>query len=717
MITFAIAAKLRLTMLESKLEAPRLWIASFPRSGNTFFRNVLSRVYRMPSESFFVEPGRPVSPNLRDFPALKTHELPGNLPEGLRLEQGHVAVYLIRDGRDALVSAAHHRRSFAEPASDFEVNLLEAIMAPGNSFFGGGWSQHVEKWTAAAAVVIRFEDLIADPIGQVERLRPHFDLPEPHPEALPTFAALRSGDADYGANPNTVIAYNSKQEIAEHNFRRGKVGSWRDEMPADLHELFWMVHGKAMDAWGYGEGERPGLAQKNLSKKRFAVQVGNIQDPARDGTWRYSIELINGLHAFLIKMPERFDIELILKGGRYVSLREYHPESQNLYEFFAAEDRRGGAIAPPPEVAEISLRLNNWEQFVRHRSEKWPKKMAALLPSGLRRKFLAAWDGPRIQRQRNGLELRWQSYRAEKEVALSRWDLLHILLPQFAPASEEIRTKWLVTCHDLTTDLFPEYHHEDNIKIANAGLKLCSMRQADFMTISVASREDLMRLRGVPGSRIHLASEGANWDLFRPTKDPGRLAEVQAQLNLPQGKPFFMVLNTLEPRKNLEGTLRAFLKLVETPGNAEVQLVICGAVGWKMEHLALDDQRRHPNLHFVGFVDDPDLPVLYTHARALCYLSFYEGFGLPPLEAMACGTPVISSNVSSMPEVAGDGGLLVDPRDDDAIAAAMQQLLDDDVRDALAAKARAQAHRFSWLKMAWQTLRTYLTIAAQDTFK
>lgn len=327
-------------------DLPKLWIASFPRSGNTFFRNVLSRVYRMPSETYLEEPGRPVSAQLHEFRALKTHLLPKELPEGLRLEDGHIAVYLVRDGRDALVSAAHHRKSFAAPASDFEVNLLEATLAPGDSYFGGGWSQHVLAWSAVAHVIIRFEDLITDPIGQIERLRPYFDLPEPHPEALPSFEQLKLGDADYGANLTPSLPYTSKAEIASQIFRRGKIGSWRDEMPPDLHELFWLLHGDVMDELGYGQGERPALASRTNSRKRFAVQVGNIQDPARDGTWRYSVELINGLHALQKKMPEWFEVDLVLQGDKYVPLAAYDPTQENLYQFFERSGAEGGGDAP-----------------------------------------------------------------------------------------------------------------------------------------------------------------------------------------------------------------------------------------------------------------------------------------------------------------------------------------------------------------------------------
>lgn len=691
-------------------KSPRLWIASFPRSGNTFFRNVLHRVYGIPSETFFNEPNREVAPDFLEHRAIKTHLLPSELPEGERVEDGNVAVYLIRDGRDALVSAAHHRIAWAAPYSDFEVNLCEAIVAPGDSFFGGGWSQHVEKWSEVAQVVIRFEDLIVDPIGQIERLRPFFDLPEPDRTALPTFETLRSGDAEYGNKwwePDTEL---DTQTIAERNFRRGKVGSWRDEMPEEFHELFWLLHGETMDKWGYGRGERPAMAEPRETATRVLMQVGNIEDPARDGTWRYTVELINGIHELEQKLAGRVKVDLALKSDQILALSSYSKHRENLYECLERLRSQGSpALRSLPAAPRPTLDLNAREERYRKYLAEVPRSVFRRVPGAFGRMLVGAWKGPVISRIGWKLEKRWNARRLPADRKTAHWDVVHLMMPQWAPATAEIRARWLITFHDMTDRLFPQYHVEGNILMAARGMRLADLREAEFMAISENTKRDLVEKMGISEDRIHLALEGANWDLFHPIDAPHRWREVADKLGLNAERPFFLVLNTVEPRKNLDGTIDGFLRFIEKTG-ADVDLVISGKIGWNMDHLETDDRRKNPRLRFIGFVDDPDLPVLYSRALALCYLSFYEGFGLPPLEAMCCKTPVIASDVSSMPEVVGDGGLLVDPADTSAIAEAMAAMSQDpELRASLAEKAFVQAHKFNWLKMAWLTMRAYLS--------
>lgn len=704
-------------MSQTKNTPSKLWIASFPRSGNTFFRNVLHRVYGIASEEFFNpadEGNQEIASDFSSFRAIKTHLLPHQLPSPYSLEDGHVAVYLIRDGRDVLTSAAHHRKSWAAPYSDFDVNLCEAIVAPGDSFFGGGWSQHVAKWTQAAQVIIRFEDLIEDPVGEIERLRLFFDMPEPRMDQVPTFEQLRSGDADYG---NYEISSNqnlSPREFAEQNFRRGKVGSWRDEMPSEYHELFWILHGETMDEWGYGRGERPSLARKKETPLNVALQIGNLEDPARDGTWRYTIELLNGLHALEQKMPHHIKADCLLKNAEVLPLQAYQKDRENFYECLERQRQSAHSdlrsVSPVPEgTAERNAREAMWRKWL----IEIPHKIWDQVPGAAGRMLQGAWKGPVLTQIGYKLEMAWNKRRRPADIEEFEWDVLHLMMPQWAPASAEIRSRWLITYHDMTDRLFPEHHVEENIEMAQRGMRLAELRQAEFMAISGSTRNDLIDRAGIPPERVHLALEGANWDLFKPISERGRWEDVAAKLNLDPERPFFLVLNTLEPRKNLEGTMDGFLRFLEMSG-AEVDLVVSGKIGWNMDHLAEDDRRNHPNIRFVGFVDDPDLPVLYSNAIALCYLSYYEGFGLPPLEAMCCRTPVIVSNVSSMPEVAGDGGLLVHPRDTEAIAEAMHRLqADPDLRAVLAEKAFVQAHRFNWLKMAWLTIRTYLEMVEE----
>ncbi len=224
-----------------------IWLASFPRSGNTFFRNVLFDVYGIASSEFHMETDKKVLKDFASFPVVKTHLLPHQLPKDL---QSMKSVYIIRDGRDALVSIAHHRKDIIAPGSNYYMNLLEAILARGGSFFGG-WSVNVEKWTNKADIVIRYEDLIVDPIGQIERLREIITLPEPRLERLPTFQSLKKGVPQYGSGGEKIKNKEQKIERAHKFFRRGVVGSYKDEMPIMFQLLFRFKNKRLMKASNY----------------------------------------------------------------------------------------------------------------------------------------------------------------------------------------------------------------------------------------------------------------------------------------------------------------------------------------------------------------------------------------------------------------------------------------------------------------------------------
>ncbi|MFK5982012.1 MAG: sulfotransferase domain-containing protein [Flavobacteriaceae bacterium] len=224
-----------------------IWLASFPRSGNTFFRNILFDVYGISSSEYHMETNKKVVENFTSFPVVKTHLLPSRLPKVL---QSIPSVYIIRDGRDALVSIAHHRRDIIAPGSNYYKNLLEAILARGGSFFGG-WSENVAQWTNKATIVIRYEDLIKDPIGQVERLREIIELPEPKVDKVPTFKSLKGGTPQYGSGGKKIKSDKQKKDRSSKFFRRGVVGSYKDEMPVLFQILFWVKNKKQMKANKY----------------------------------------------------------------------------------------------------------------------------------------------------------------------------------------------------------------------------------------------------------------------------------------------------------------------------------------------------------------------------------------------------------------------------------------------------------------------------------
>ena len=191
---------------------------------------------------------------------------------------------------------------------------------------------------------------------------------------------------------------------------------------------------------------------------------------------------------------------------------------------------------------------------------------------------------------------------------------------------------------------------------------------------------------------------------FRPA-DEERRAAVRARYRLPER--FFLYLGTIEPRKNLARVIAAWTRLAET---CPLDLVIAGREGWKVGPIraAAAGSTHTTRIHWIGFVEGADAAALYSCADALVWPSLWEGFGLPPLEAMACGTPVMTSNVSSLPEVTGDAAVLVDPGSVDAIAEGMARLATDTaLREDLAQKGQARAATFAWKRTAELTLESY----------
>ncbi len=265
-------------------------------------------------------------------------------------------------------------------------------------------------------------------------------------------------------------------------------------------------------------------------------------------------------------------------------------------------------------------------------------------------------------------------------------------------------TASVMTLYDLSFALFPETHLRVLRWSSNAlvprFLRVCDR----IIAISESTKRDAVRLYGIPEDKIvvtHLAAE----DRFRPA-DPDRVAEVRGRFGLPPR--FLLYVGTVEPRKNLNVLLGALFRLKGQ--GREVPLVVAGRLGWlydgflaKIRSLGLENLVLLP-----GFVPDEDLPPLYTAAEVFVYPSIYEGFGIPVLEAMGCGTPVLCSDDSSLPEVAGDGGILLPSGDPAAWAEAITRLTESSaLRSELREKGFRQASRFRWEKTARRTWEVY----------
>lgn len=222
------------------------------------------------------------------------------------------------------------------------------------------------------------------------------------------------------------------------------------------------------------------------------------------------------------------------------------------------------------------------------------------------------------------------------------------------------------------------------------------------------SRRDAVEYLHIPPDRIDVVPLAPGPE-FRPVHDPGVLHEVLTSYGLTQDR-YILSVSSLQPRKNLVRLTQAFRQATDRTDDTTTKLLLAGKPLWATDEMSMQLQSAELGNRLVlpGRVPSEDLPALLSGARAVAYVSLYEGFGLPLIEAMASGTPVIGSDTSSMPEVVGDAGFLVDPYNVSAVAEALHVLMtNDSVRTDLAHRAAMRAQRFSWSRTAELTLETY----------
>jgi glycosyltransferase involved in cell wall biosynthesis len=271
----------------------------------------------------------------------------------------------------------------------------------------------------------------------------------------------------------------------------------------------------------------------------------------------------------------------------------------------------------------------------------------------------------------------------------------------------------IVTIHDLAFHLYPEQYPGPKQRYLRVMTRLSVRRAARVIAVSNATRADVIRLYGADPARVVTVPNGVSSE-YQPLS-----ADEVSRFRHQQGLdgPFILFVGTIQPRKNLETLLRAYARVGAETG---WPLVIAGAAGWDYEsvfatarELGLTGGERD-RVRFVGFIEPETLPHWYNAAGIVVYPSLYEGFGLPLLEAMACGTPVIGADASSLPEVVGEAGLLVPPKDVDALGRAMLTLTrSDELRDELRERGLRRATEFSWRRTATETLAVYReTLAA-----
>ncbi|MCA9899664.1 MAG: glycosyltransferase family 4 protein [Anaerolineales bacterium] len=264
----------------------------------------------------------------------------------------------------------------------------------------------------------------------------------------------------------------------------------------------------------------------------------------------------------------------------------------------------------------------------------------------------------------------------------------------------------VITIHDASLFLHSQHHPPSRLLALRLLLPHVARRATAVITVSHHARQDLMRVLKLPAEKIHVIHEAAPAG-FAPLDDPARRRQLQAKYKLPE--QFVLFVGTIEPRKNLQRLIQAIAQLRQR--GCDTRLVLVGPHGWlingtlekEIETLGLQDAVQN-----LGYVPQEDLPGIYSLATVFAFPSLYEGFGLPPLEAMACGTPVLTSRDSAMAEICGEAAWLTDPQRTEAIADGLARLLADaDLCHHLRQLGLVRAQTYSWERTARETAVIY----------
>lgn len=309
----------------------------------------------------------------------------------------------------------------------------------------------------------------------------------------------------------------------------------------------------------------------------------------------------------------------------------------------------------------------------------------------------------------------WLHTKLSKAIDSGNYDLAHF--PNNS-APLNLRTPYILTIHDASLYRFPECHPWQRKITIKAFLPAAARRAAQVITVSHHAKQELIHYLGLPEDKITVVHEAAG-EQFRPIHDPQQLAAINHKYNLPAH--FILSVGTQEPRKNLSRLIAAYAQhIASDPQLKQYKLLIVGGNGWGQDALNAQIERLGLTQQVIrlGFVPDADLPALYTRASLFTYPSLHEGFGLPPLEAMACGTPVLTSSGTAMEEVCGDGAAFCDPLSVEDIGRKINRLLNNNAeRLDLRQRGFHTASRYSWQRTAAETLAVYSSVLANSRLR
>lgn len=298
----------------------------------------------------------------------------------------------------------------------------------------------------------------------------------------------------------------------------------------------------------------------------------------------------------------------------------------------------------------------------------------------------------------------WTMLRLSIEMLSHAPDTLFVpahIIPLIAPLNT------VTTIMDVGFLRKPEVYPQKELKYHNFGLKQAIKRANKILTISEFTKKEIIELCGIDPNRIKVIYLGFDTGIFKPINDQEKIIKVLKKYKIPADCRYIFYVGRLEEKKNTPGLVKAFGKFIRENDNQNIKLVLAGSPGHNYEQIKklIKEYNISSEVIETGWVDEGDLPYLYNGSIAFVFPSFYEGFGLPLLEAMSCGTPIIASNIASIPEVAQGSALLFDPNEPEDIKRAMQDIVgSNEKRNELIEKGFKRVRDFSWVKCARETL-------------
>ncbi len=486
-------------------------------------------------------------------------------------------------------------------------------------------------------------------------------------------------------------------------------------------------------------------ARPERERRRVLIEASKLAGAETDGVGRYVSELVSTLKGMgPASMPD-VDIDVMVWGRIYPlqdlpgdllkdGTRGGVPPRSGLHERVLSVLR---AVVPP--ITAYSVRrllpddafrrlLGKGKDELMHpplselRPAQWvmlsiPPVVLPLLVKGVRGAIRTAWMLRLKYAQEpptggyEGVMLSLHEWFMRPNVLhaleLDDYDLIHLTLPNSYHLLGPVSCPLLVTVHDLSHIHCPQFQNGSNTVTLALGLDRAVRGGARFVTPSEATGRELVESYRVDRETVTTVLHGCRDEVFHPVDDAARLTRVREKYGI-ESERFLLALGTIEPRKNLVGTLEAFQEVIEEGVAPDVTLVVAGRKGWQTREFARRAKAMGSRVHCPGYIEEEDLAALYSAALGFVYPSHYEGFGLPLLEAMQCGLPVIYGANSAMSEVVGDAGLGVDSNEVHDIASKMRRLLgDEDLRRELGRRALARSAEFTWEAAAASTFAVY----------